>query len=355
MSDLAVRFARLADEYDHRRAAATATVVRWDWYTWPGLDLRPLHFERDCLKPGHRLDARPPLDRDVLRIGFDAAGREVVTEEYSGFLNGRRYYETFVRHGGDVVEAAYFGIDGPIYLHDYHFADGLMRAADMVAQGGGSRESYTHTGGQIVRVEIEHGNGQRVVLQAEHDDQGLVRIVEAERQREPSQVRYERPPTGFDLQAACREVEVAFEVLIADAVARLTLDGPAACVALSYSPEDVLLFEVQAATADERNALAAIDAEAAWAPAEFDTIADVNLESVGLLRLVRQELTLLDADDLDISAGAELGRQLLCAVAARLNARDWKSVLPVSEDFVVYATDHELVDLERNLADCLPR
>jgi len=30
-----------------------------------------------------------------------------VTEEYSGFLDGRLYYETFVHHDGDVVEAAH--------------------------------------------------------------------------------------------------------------------------------------------------------------------------------------------------------------------------------------------------------
>ncbi|MGC4747029.1 hypothetical protein ACLQ28_15405 [Micromonospora sp. DT201] len=60
MSDLAARFARLTGEYDCRKRAATALVGRWDWYNWPGLDLRPLHFERDLLRlaagwtPGRR-------------------------------------------------------------------------------------------------------------------------------------------------------------------------------------------------------------------------------------------------------------------------------------------------------------
>ncbi|MFC7479394.1 hypothetical protein ACFQX7_04030 [Luedemannella flava] len=140
MSDLAERFARLDSERDARRSAATALVARWDWYTWPGLDLRPLHFERDLLRAGRRLDARPPVDPDVLRIGFDADGRAVVTEEYSGFLHGRLYYETFVRHDGDVVEAAHFDPDQPIYLHEYRFAEGLMRSAAMVARHGSGRK-----------------------------------------------------------------------------------------------------------------------------------------------------------------------------------------------------------------------
>src|SRR5690349_20366098 len=277
MSDLAARFTRLVDEYEHRKTAATATVSRWDWYTQPGLDLRPLHFERDCLKPGHRLNARPQLDRDALRIGFDAGNRAVVVEEYSGFLNGLLYYETFIRHVGDVVEAAHFDTDRPIYLHEYRFVDGLMRSADMVARGGTGRESYAYTGGRITRVETEHNGGPGFVLQVEHDDRGLVRIVEAEKPRRPSTVRYERPPTGFDLQAACRALEVTLVAPVLDAVARLAVDGPAAFVALSYPQEDPLAFLVYVATADERNALAAIDAEAVWSPENFETSTHVDL------------------------------------------------------------------------------
>ncbi|BCJ61676.1 hypothetical protein [Micromonospora endophytica] len=311
-----------------------------------------MHFERDLLKAGRRLDARPPVDRDVLRIGFDAEGRAVVIEEYSGFLHGRLYYETFVGHDGDVVEAARFDTDGPIYLHEYRFRDGLMRSADTVARRGSGRESYAYSDGRISRVEIEHDGRVPSVLTAEHDDRGLVRVVEVVGSR--SEVRYERPPAGFDLEAACRTIEDALLTLIPDAVARLPVDGPAACVALSYHRSDALTFEVHVATEDERAALAAIDAQAAWSPADFETSTDVDLDDTGSVRLVRQELALLDADDIDASAGSEAGRRLLCAVAARLNLRDWTETLPVADDFVVYPVDLELVDLERNLADCLP-
>jgi hypothetical protein len=352
VSDLAARFARLAGEYDSRKRAATALVERWDWYSWPGLDLRPLHFERDLLKAGRRLAGRPPVDRDVLRIGFDAEGHAVVTEEYSGFLHGRLYYETFVRHDGDTVEAAHFDMDGPIYLHEYRFADGLMRSADTVARGGSGWESYTYTDGQISRVEIEHDGRSGSVLMAEHDGGGLVRIVEVTGSR--SEVCYERPPAGFDLDATCRAIENALVTLIPDTVARLAVDGPAACVALSYCRSDALSLEVHAATADERALLAAIDTKAPWSPADFETGTDVDLDEVVTVRLVRQELALLDAADPDAAAGSEVGRRLLCAVAARLNLRDWSDTLPIADDFVVYAVDLELVDLERNLTACLP-
>ncbi|MFI5951456.1 hypothetical protein ACIA8B_28200 [Micromonospora chalcea] len=199
MPDLAARFAQLAGEYDSRKRAATSLVGRWDWYTWPGVDLRPLHFERDLLKAGRRLDVRPPVDRDVLRIGLNAEGRAVVIEEYSGFLRGRLYYETFLGYDGDVVEVAHFDTDGPIYLHEYRFVDGLMRSANTVARGGSGRESYAYTDGRISRVEIEHDGRASSVLMAEHDDRGLVRVIEVMGRR--SEVRYERPPAGFDLRS----------------------------------------------------------------------------------------------------------------------------------------------------------
>jgi hypothetical protein len=351
VSDLATRFTQLASERDSRRSAATALVRRWDWYTWPGLDLRPLRFERDLLKPGCRLDARPPIDRDVLRIGFDAENRAVVTEEYSGFLHGRLYYETFVRYDGDVVEAAHFDTDEPIYLHEYRFVDGLMRSADMIARRGSGPEAYAYTDGRISSVKTEHDGRPRSTLTAEHDDHGLVRVVEVMGRR--SEVRYERPPAGFDLDTACRTIEDALLTLIPDAVARSAVDGPAACVALGYFRPNELSFEVYAATPGERAALAAIDTHAAWAPEDFATSTHVDLDGAGSVRLVRQELALLDADDPDTAAGSEIGRRLMCAVAARLNLRDWSDVLQVTDDFVVYPVDLELVDLERNLADCL--
>ncbi|MEK8109424.1 hypothetical protein NKG94_42045 [Micromonospora sp. M12] len=352
MPDLAARFGQLADEYEPWKRAATALVEGWDWYTWPGLDLRPLRFERDLLKPGRRLGTRPSVDRDVLRIGFDARGQVAVVEEYSGFLDGRLHDETFFRHGDEVVEVAHFGKDGPIYLHEYRFEDGLMRSADMVERRGSGREAYAYTDGRISRVEIEHSGGPPGVLMAEHDDLGLLRLVEV-RGRE-SQVRYARPPAGFDLQATCRTIEDRAVELIPDAAAQLAVDDPVACLALSYFRPTQLVIEISAATADERAELASIEARAAWSPADFEASTGIDLGDTEPSRLVQQELALLDADDDDVAAGSEIGRRLWCAVAARLNLHDWLATLPVTDDFVVYAVDLEMVDLERNLVSCLP-
>ncbi|MEV7987371.1 hypothetical protein [Micromonospora sp. NPDC085948] len=352
MPDAAARFAQLANEYEPRKRAATALVEVWNWYTWPGLDLRPLRFERALLRPGRRLEARPSGDVDVLRLGFDAQGRVSVVEEYSGFLHGRLHQETFFRHGDEVVEVAHFDTDGPIYLHEYRFDDGLMRSADMVARRGSGRESYAYTDGRIFRVEVEHHGRPPAVLLAEHDDDGLLRLVEATGRQ--SRELYVRPPAGFDLDTACQALEDMLVALIPAAAARLPVDDPIACLALGYAGPAQLSLGISAATAAERADLRTVDARAAWSPEDFEASTDIDLDDTGPARLIRQELTLLDADDPDVSAGSEILRRLCCSAAARLNLRDWSATLPVTDDFVVYAVDLELVDLDRNLTSCLP-
>ncbi|WP_157744041.1 hypothetical protein [Micromonospora zamorensis] len=60
MSDPAARFAQLGDEYESRKRTATALVESWDWYTWRGLDLRPLRLK---LSPIGAADPPPGLEQ----------------------------------------------------------------------------------------------------------------------------------------------------------------------------------------------------------------------------------------------------------------------------------------------------
>jgi hypothetical protein len=141
--------------------------------------------------------------------------------------------------------------------------------------------------------------------------------------------------------------------LIPKAAAQLAVDDPIACLAVTYDRSAQLSIEISAATADERSDLSSVEAQTAWSPADFEAGTDIEIDDIEPTQLVRQQLALLDADDVDVAAGSELGRRLLCAVAVRLNQHDWPATLPVTDDFVVYAVDLELVDLERNLTECL--
>jgi hypothetical protein len=93
-----------------------------------------------------------------------------------------------------------------------------------------------------------------------------------------------------------------------------------------------------------------------WAPEDMGNDAYVDLDPVAdTARLLHQELTLADADDLTgQQPGHERLRTLLCAVAADLNTHDWSQVMQTTDDFVVYPVDVEMVDLDRDMAACLP-
>lgn len=82
-----------------------------------------------------------------------------------------------------------------------------------------------------------------------------------------------------------------------------------------------------------------------WNPAEFSTFADPALD-------VRSEELLEGDRELRgaVSEGAELDIRGLCnRLAVRLNTLDWTRVSG-SNDFIVYAVDDDLADLNENLA-----
>lgn len=386
VSDLDARFSRLSEEYELRRSTAHAAVVRWDWYSWEAFDLRPLHYERDLLKPGRRLAERPPLDRDHHRIGFDADSRPVAILEYSGFLGGQLYYETYrdYRAGAGLVDEAHFYADGrPIYLHQYRYEAGLIRSASSAATGGGGYEEYQYTGQQVTRIAIyyakpSHKPGKRLyplapyaVIRAAYDDAGMSRleILSEDGPAPLTELKYERPPAGFTIDEACRTVHRELVAKLPATVSGLAIDEPAYCVVLAYLPENPLDVRVHVGLDEQRRERLAEQSDMdenggeerwigdIWSPGDMGEDTPVDLSAVAVTaRLLGQELSLADADDIASprGRGSEWGRELLCAVAAELNAHDWTQELSTTDDFVVYAVDLELADLDRNMPACLP-
>jgi hypothetical protein len=47
-------------------------------------------------------------------------------------------------------------------------------------------------------------------------------------------------------------------------------------------------------------------------------------------------------------------RRLLNEIAAELNGRNWRTILPVTDDFVVYSVDVDGDDFDKNLKDGVP-
>ena len=370
MARIDERFGRLSEEYEQRREAARAAVVRWEWYSGDAFDLRPLFYERHFGKPGRRLDERPPADTDHERIGFDADGRPVVLEENSGFL-GEVSRETFRVHGeGRVEEALYSAGGDPIYLHEYRYEGGRIRSAWMVTANGVTHEEYRYTGESVTELVVQQGGergrpGERDVsvepvrtYRASYDDGVLTRLGIVSRDGDDVMTPiYERPPADFTIDAAYEAVRRELVARIPQTVAELASENPAYCVALAYFSEPGPCM-VYVGFEDAREELLSTPdgKDWVWNAADMSGGIEPDLSAVeDTARLLFQELTLADADDETARPGTERNRELVCEVAKELNSVDWSSVLPVTDDFVVYATDMELVDLDTNMAYCVPQ
>jgi hypothetical protein len=336
LTTLETRFENLPQDYPRLRSAALQAARSWEWYSGAVFDLRPLHYERDRLKRGQRLSHRPPLDQDHHMVGFDADGRPVVIFEYSGFLSGKLYYETYRDYSSwpGVVEESHFEYTGrPMYLNRYSYVDERIRMAEMTSVGGSGYEVYEYMGGAVTRINVFHNNKPYISINAAYDQGGLVRLAKI--WDTSIELVYERPPPSFTIEDAYRAVLGELVRQVPLAVRDLGIDLPSCCVVLVYQSEFPLDVMVHVGISGE------------WFPSEMHDQAEVDLSAVaGTARLLAQELAL--------GGREELGRDLLCAAAARLNAADWRDTLPITDDFVVFAMDLELMDVDRNLAACVP-
>jgi hypothetical protein len=144
--------------------------------------------------------------------------------------------------------------------------------------------------------------------------------------------------------------------LIPQAVAAAGIREPVYCLALCYDPESECLPPLIGIGLErERQAWVEEHGRRArdfiWNPAEFahfDTPAlsldDPELESAcGRLN-----------DELETKGSWEPARKLLNNVAAQLRETDWGGKIDTTPDFVAYAVDLELSDLNRNLKASLP-
>jgi hypothetical protein len=188
-------FAALGGEYGARKKAAEKAVCEWQWATFCRLDIRPLHFERNGIKPGRLLRQEPSGRRNYVAYGLDREGRVVVERQH----NEQGFYETFCDWNSGSLESAHFDYfvepsrrgrstgKEPINLLRASMQDGRIVAADLAGAYGYTREEYRWEEDLVREVRVmnalRHG-GVLPPLQAVHtarahyDDDGVLQRVE---------------------------------------------------------------------------------------------------------------------------------------------------------------------------------
>ncbi|MFZ1101338.1 MAG: hypothetical protein WAN86_00380 [Hyphomicrobiaceae bacterium] len=195
-AQLEAAFAKLGREYRARKAAAEKAVSDWQWATFCRLDIRPLHFERNGIKPGRPLRQEPSGRRNYVAYGLDREGRVVVERQH----NEQGFYETFCVWGSRSLESAHFDYyvepsrrghgsasKMPINLLRASMTDGRIVAADLAGAGGYTREEYRWEGGLVREVRVLGALRQGGVLpplrpshtaRAHYDDGGVLQCVD---------------------------------------------------------------------------------------------------------------------------------------------------------------------------------
>jgi hypothetical protein len=363
----------LGDRRTELRREREGAVVQWRWAR-EGSDLQrpqPLHRERYGQPAPRLLEAAPASPRDEQQYGFDAGGEIVVAREYGG--SGSFREELRVRRG-ETVEGYRWSQSGePSEVNIARYADGKIRSYVTVrAEGhadslrGWSTERYVYDGDLVVEIHDESDVWFRdlplqdgpTLVRASYDPLG--RVLELrEHGGRGEKVLYRASGTGPSMEKLLRRVEDRLVETLPKLVREHSGDEPLYCLALHYHSEWPLPPTIGLGLERERQAWMNTidDAETlrltVWNPAEFSNYGGGT---------VNWDLTEIDAElpralhaiPENADGAAERGRATLNRAARRLQKLDWRSIAPVTDDFVVFAVDFELIDLDANLGHSVP-
>jgi hypothetical protein len=196
----------------------------------------------------------------------------------------------------------------------------------------------------VIRASYDR-SGQLVELR-EHGDRG-------------EKVLYRAAAGGPSMAKLQRRVEDRLVDVVPDVV-REHAGEPIYCVALHYELEWPLPPNIAVGVERDRRAwMRGIDdAETlrltVWNPAEFSTYTGESLGGQALPDIDAELAAALAEIPENAEQAREHGRATLNRAARRLQQLDWPSLAPVSDDFVVFAVDLELTQLDENLRHSVP-
>lgn len=371
---------RALEDALHRRAElrqeCESAVVQWRWA--PGdAELQrpePLFRERFGVPVRRLLEQAPAVPRDEQQYGFDADGSIIVVRQYVSPGSFRE--ELRVPRGETVVGHQWSETGAVSEVNIARYAAGRMRSNVTVWPDNGENflhgsvmERYDYDGDLVTEIHTEmiDAIGDRAPqrsltrVQASYDPLGrLLELVEHDDKGE--KVLYRARAAGPSMDKLQRRVEDRLVQTLPKLVLGRVGDEPIYCLVLHYEREWPLPPTVGLGLQRERQAWvdAFDDAQTlkltVWNPAEFSNYAagnggtanwDLTAVDPELARAVR---TIPENDE----GAPERARATLNRAAARLQRLDWPLITPVTDDFVVFAVDYELIDLDENLCQSVP-
>jgi hypothetical protein len=360
------------------RGACELAVVKWQWAAEESNLHRPqpLYNQRYGLPRPRLLANAPPLPHNEQQYGLDANGEIVVAREHVG---PDAFREELRIHRGDTVLGYRWSKTGkPTQVNIARYAGRQLqsyvaiwpeagRGRNMPAMPGGSViERYVWDSDRVDEIFTETviGLGDLPPLpiptqiQASYDPSGRVLEVR-EHSFRGEKVLYRARRRGMSMAKVHRRVEDRL-VEVLPALVREHVREPIYCLALHYQMEWPLPPTVVVGVERERREWMRDlrDAEALWPavcnPAAFRSYTGESLGGRPLADIDAELAAALAEIPVSTKESRSWGRATLNRVAWRLQKLDWRSIAPVTDHFVVYAVDLELIHLEENLRDSVP-
>jgi hypothetical protein len=355
---------------DELRARVLPEVTRWEWSIGSRYSLLPLHFQR---YPGRgRLLKEVPSRRSQHReTGLDSADRRIVERVYD---YRERASETFVLYGDVETRIVEFGPKPYLPLESTRvFAEGgrVIRHEQLRLNGYTDKypkfarpperliewlgpngrflltEDYRYDGDHLTAIEMygeSPGVGPyRVTDHISYDSDGKLAGIDRVWADGTRQVVYRPRGRGLTLDELRNAAVAELVPAVVHAIRNAAPGERLYCVSLLYQ-EVAQYFPPLIVLGLERERARISDPSLVFLPIVSGglTVELANPDRLASCRQLDQEVR--------SSGNWELGKELLRGAAIEITRRNWTGALNVTDDFVAFAADPELSDLDEELS-----
>jgi hypothetical protein len=358
-------FDMFRDKHQQLRSQTATNVSKWLWTTGMFFSIIPFEQEREQTFKGKPLRGEPKSPKDVHAFGFDSTGRLWAMRRYNSI---------------GVVDAESFSLHEQGKSLTFHFLclpdAELGRVDELTYENGAPKqlmsrgrrgdtriEVYEYSHSNLIRsIHVErHIRSRKLPLvvdyELSHDGSGggQATLVDAAGKRKVSfEFETAESPAGKPLvETVLMDFEIELARAIHDIVRVYRTNDTVYCLALNYEsdPGNGCIPTIGLGIAKENEMIPIPQREIPdseewrWNPAEFPTHGDSRLQVwTDKVKELDRKLRsyYVGGESIDIRAACN-------RIAIKLNQLDW-SPLPVAQDFIVYAVDNDVVDLNENFA-----
>lgn len=382
LDELQSRLKNLTSDYEALKKMYEEQVTQWVWFKGEyGYPSEPFFFERRGQKQGKRLAEKPSnkkkQDWDCYQYGFDKQNRMLI--ERSNFhAYSQSYQESFLIHRDNIIEMIRYDYDmdsqerQAIALSTYYFEGDKLISTEFVGVAAITTETYKYAKG--ILTDVEH-HGWRQAIGANkiryfqennscekytYNEAGQLSCIRRLFPNGSEETIYQRLTKKENVKNLLSTVEHKLIEIVLQLVGGLNISEKVYCLALVYASDMVLPPAI--AIGLERDRSSWLDQvtdtksdsslEAIWSPEDFFYYNQASLEIsdeefIAMCTLLNQQL--------QIKGKMNLANNLLNKVAAKLMEVDWSTLLNITSDFIVYATDFEQADFYRNIKVSVPK